>query len=398
MSTPIRNDPLKESHPRDLQNHRAFWSITTAVGAATTSQGMLIPLLAALDPQSTGNALEAARGTATGAAATVTVYAGLLFSMLFMERVARRIGFRMTVCAGLGTAVLSALLFPMFQEASVWLVLRFVLGTALGAVHYGTQTWLGLLTDPSRRGRQMTLYGFSTGVGFAMGPLGVNTLLRGESVPFLFAAGVLLAAGVPILRIQDVRPDPLPHEPSLMSGRTRLSGVPGLYRSALPALTLPFAFGFMESAFNADLPLYAVSRGWSLSGVSLALSLFVIGSLIFQMPLGWWSDRFGRGKTLIVCSAVGAALLITTAYASSTAGFSLGFGLAGATAGSLFSLSLAYLQDLVDGRELPRANRLAVIHFGAGMVAGPMGGTFVMSIFGPDALFWIVAGLFLLYT
>ncbi|WP_331250464.1 MFS transporter [Kyrpidia spormannii] len=354
--------------------------------------------MAALDPQGTGNALEAARGTATGAAATVTIYAGLLFSMLFMERVARRIGFRMTVCAGLGAAALSALLFPTFQEASVWLVLRFVLGTALGAVHYGTQTWLGLLADPARRGRQMALYGFSTGVGFAVGPLGVNTLLWGEPVPFLFAAGVLLAAGVPILRIQDVRPDPLPHEPSLMSGRTRLCGVPGLYRSALPALALPFAFGFMESAFNAGLPLYAASRGWSLSGVSLALSLFVIGSLIFQMPLGWWSDRFGRGKTLIVCSAVGAALLITTAYASSTAGFSLGFGLAGAAAGSLFSLSLAYLQDLVDGRELPRANRLAVIHFGAGMVAGPMGGTFVMSIFGPDALFWIVAGLFLLYT
>ncbi|MBX6396138.1 MAG: hypothetical protein IRY98_10630, partial [Alicyclobacillaceae bacterium] len=145
-----------------------FWSIVLAVGAATASQGMMIPLLAVLDPAGSGPASRgAAGGEASGGAATAGIYGGLLFSMVFMERVVRRVGFRAAVCGGLVLGAASVLLFLAGRDFFLWLAWRFLFGMSLGAVHYGTQTWLGLLSEPGRRGRQMALYGFSAGVGFA---------------------------------------------------------------------------------------------------------------------------------------------------------------------------------------------------------------------------------------
>lgn len=86
-----------------IRRSGTFWSIVLAVGAATTSQGMMIPLLAVLDP--------AGSGSASGGAATAGIYGGLLFSMVFMERVVRRVGFRIAVCGGLVLGAVSVLLF-----------------------------------------------------------------------------------------------------------------------------------------------------------------------------------------------------------------------------------------------------------------------------------------------
>lgn len=73
------------------------------------------------------------------------------------------------------------------------------------------------------------------------------------------------------------------------------------------------------------------------------------------------------------------------------------FFLTGGTVGSLFSLSLAYLNDLLRPLWLPLGNRLAVMTFGLSMALGPFISALAMRLFTYKGLFWSISLLFLAY-
>ncbi|WP_328702347.1 MFS transporter [Alicyclobacillus suci] len=171
-----------------------------------------------------------------------------------------------------------------------------------------------------------------------------------------------------------------------------------LYRLVLPAVLMPFVFGFMESALNGDLPLYAKDVGLPLTVMSMALAAFVIGSLVLQYTLGYLSDRWGRRRILVSCSLIGAVIFAVTPFVDSTFGFTMMFALAGGFVGTLFSLSLAFLSDLVPSNRLHQANRLAMIHFGTGMTLGPILAGGAITWLMPNSLFWSLSVLYILYV
>lgn len=124
----------------------------------------------------------------------------------------------------------------------------------------------------------------------------------------------------------------------------------------------------------------------------------VIGSLVFQLPLGHLSDRLGRKAVLIGCSAAGVALfgVLPRAAGSTVLFVSLCF-IVGAFLDTLFSLSLGYLGDLVGATNLPVGNQLAVTNLGIGLMTGPIVGGLMMTWLGPGAIFWMIALFYLLY-
>ncbi|QQE77254.1 MFS transporter [Alicyclobacillus sp. SO9] len=154
----------------------------------------------------------------------------------------------------------------------------------------------------------------------------------------------------------------------------------------------------MESALTGDLPLFAQRGGLSLGAVSASLAAFVIGSLVFQFPLGHLSDGLGRKAVLIACSAVGVVLfsLLPAATGWTMLFVSLCF-VVGAFLDTLFSLSLGYLSDLVGSTNFPTANQLAVTNLGLGLMTGPVVGGLTMTWLGPGGLFWTIAVLYLLF-
>ena len=126
----------------------------------------------------------------------------------------------------------------------------------------------------------------------------------------------------------------------------------------------------------------------SLGVVSASLAAFVVGSLVFQLPLGHVSDRLGRRMVLIGCSAVGMVLFSLLPFMSrSNVTFVALCFVVGAFLDTLFSLSLGYLSDLVRPANLPVANQLAVTNLGLGLMIGPMIGGFTMTWLGPPECF-----------
>lgn len=367
------------------QHARTFIALLCAAMAVTFSQGLMIPWMASLAAGQMSPLMNSL--------STSDTYTGLLVAMVFVGRLSRRLGLRNLVAWALAAGTLSICAFVVIDDVQWWLLFRFLFGLSLGAIHFGTQSWLGRLTTLEHRGKQMSLYGFATGIGFAIGPMFLPLGKMATWLPFslsavTFAISLALVLGLPrVMENQET------------AGSVPRTGIGRVYKMALPALALPLVFGFMESGLNGDLPVFAGQVHMPLGVVSSSLAAFVIGSLVFQLPLGHLSDRLGRRLVLVGCSAAGTVLFLVLPL---TAGSNVLFiGLCfvvGAVIDTLFSLSLGFLGDLVGPADLPVANQLAVTHLGLGLMFGPMMGGLTMIWFGPNGLFWAIALLYLVYV
>src|SRR5699024_4392692 len=118
------------------------------------------------------------------------------------------------------------------------------------------------------------------------------------------------------------------------------------------------------------------------------------GSIITQLPLGMLSDRFGRKNILMFVFSVGIICFILAGIleASVTALFIL-FMLSGMFIGSIFSLGIAYMTDLLPNTLLPAGNIMISVWFSIGSIIGPLlSGTFI-DLFPNISFFYLVVAM-----
>jgi MFS family permease len=210
----------------------------------------------------------------------------------------------------------------------------------------------------------------SYGIGFSVGPLGINLLPLGEWAPFLangllFAVVILLMVGVPAAQLEPAA--------KTKAAENRFITV---YRAAWFALIPSLVYGIMEASMSSSFPLYALRISLNEDWISILLLAFGIGSLILQLPLGTLSDRIGRKPVLIACGMIGGVCFLAVPAAGNRIWLlCVLFVVAGGVVGSFFSLGLAYAADVLPRAVLPAANLAASVHFSIGSILGPaMGG------------------------
>lgn len=356
---------------------KKFIILTLAVSVSGFSQGLLLPLLSLLleksGVSSDFNGLSAA-----------ALYLGMMLASLLMEKPVRRFGYKPVILFGFGLVILSISLFPIWTNFYFWIVLRFFVGVGDSALHYATQTWITSTADPENRGRSISLYGLAYGIGFGLGPLGILLLDFGNWVPFTFAVGLFLLILIPILKLKNEKPEEL-------KGQHKEKRFIRVYAMAGIALMPMFIYGLLEATLNTSFPIYGLRMGFTDATISLLLSSFVIGSLILQLPLGIISDKIGRRKVLIIVTLIGGILFAFVPYVDTTVELFILFVVAGGLLGSLFSLGLAYVADLVPPALLPTANIIAGIHFGLGSMIGPYAGGLTIKYISPNGLFYFIS-------
>lgn len=113
-------------------SERSFVPLIVGTGLATFSQGLFIPLIAALQSDRVA--------PVWNTLGTSITYFGLLLSMLLMNRLTTRTGYKPAAMAGFIGAGVIPLLFLTTSSNLIWTALRLVYGLSLGAIHYSTQT------------------------------------------------------------------------------------------------------------------------------------------------------------------------------------------------------------------------------------------------------------------
>ncbi|MCJ8012510.1 MFS transporter [Paenibacillus sp. KQZ6P-2] len=363
---------------RSLSFHYVILLIV--IVAVGVSQGLLLPVLSIfLEKMGVSSAMNGLNAAA--------LYVGSFAMTLVAERTLGALGFKKLVSFGLALVLVSVILFPIFPDVKFWFILRLLVGIGDSAVHYAAQLWVLLVTPEENRGRNISIYGMSYGLGFSLGPLGIPLLDFGYSVPFIaLAVLILLSLLLVLIKLPDLRPEKVNKE-DRPEKRFRRS-----YALAWYALIPALLYGYMEAGINSNFPVYGLRVGLSEQQIAFLLPCIGIGGLVLQLPLGMLSDRFGRKRILIISGIIGGlAFMMVPLAGTSIALILVLLLLAGGMIGSFFSLGLAYSADILPKLLLPAANVIASFHFNIGSIAGPNVGGALMQ-YGWNAGMFVVLG------
>ncbi|MBM6385543.1 MAG: MFS transporter [Paenibacillus sp.] len=353
---------------------------------AGISQGLLLPVLSIfLEQKGVSPGLNGLNAAA--------LYVGSFAMTLVAERLLGAVGFKKLIVGGLLFVMFPLILFPYLPDIKIWFILRLVVGIGDSALHYAAQLWVLLVTAPEKRGRYISLYGMSYGLGFSIGPLGIKLLGFGEAVPFwvLFVCmgAVLLLV---LMKLPDTKPEKAEHG-QLPERRFRRSWAWAWY-ALIPALL----YGYMEAGMNSNFPVYGLRIGLDASQISSLLPFVGIGGLFLQLPLGILSDRFGRKKVLMSAGIAGGVMFMLVPVAGTHFWWTLVLlTVAGGLVGSFFSLGLAYAADILPKALLPAANVVASFHFTIGSILGPNLGGQMINWISPGSMFILLGCFYLLF-
>ncbi|WP_397386526.1 MFS transporter [Paenibacillus terrigena] len=384
-----RGGYIMNNDSTSMQTSRLHYFIMITVIIVTgASQGLLLPLLTVLlehmGVSSDLNGLNAAM-----------LYIGIFSTLFFVEKLLAYFGFKKLISLSLMLVIIALALFPMFKSIWIWFALRFLVGVGDSALHYASQLWVLTSSNEQNRGRNLSFYGMSYGIGFSIGPLGMNLLVFGDWVPFA-AIGVLCT--IVLLLIVFILPDyqvmgTKKDAPVLERRYTRS------FQWAWFALLPAFLYGYTEASMNSSFPIYALRIGLEQNWISFLLPFFGIGGLILQLPLGVLSDRIGRKKVLMGAGFLGGiAFLLIPLYGANPTAILILFMIAGGMLGSFFSLGLAFAADILPKAYLPSANVVASFIFSIGSILAPNLAGIGMQHISISSLFWLLGGIFIVFA
>jgi len=362
-----------------------FPILIIAIAIAGMSQGLTLPLLSILleraDVPSSMNGWNAS-----------ALYIGMFVTSLFIEKPARRFGYKPLILFGIALVLLASLLIPLWLQFTWWFFLRLLIGVGDSCIHYATQLWITSTCPPQERGRRISIYGLSYGAGFSIGPFGVNLLQYGIWIPFLLVALFYFIALLLVSRLSNEYPKSIENGEKASYGKT--------FRLGWYALIPAFLYGYLEAVLNGIVPIYTLRIGLHETDLSIILFAFFGGALLTQLPLGILSDRIGRKNVLMLSAGIAAiSFFLVPWVGQQVLLITILFAISGCFTGSFFSLGLAYVADLMPPAFLPTANVLASLLFSLGSMSGPWVAGLGIQYIHPNSLFYsftVLLGGFLL--
>jgi MFS family permease len=314
-----------------------------------------------------------------------------LIGAAFVPALARRIGVKRLLFLALIVCILSLVAMVLTDDYWAWLAIRAVFGAALTALFVLSEYWINAIAPPDRRGFVIGLYAASVALGFAAGPSVLAVVGTASATGFIVAIALFAAAALPIVLGSSAEPEITegPSTPPILS-----------FLRAAPVATLAgLLHGAIETASMGLLPVYALRAGLGAETGAVLVTLFALGNVLFQLPVGYVSDLMSRRKLLIFISVFGLFGALILAFAQAC-GLVLFCGLLvvwGGVVGSFYAVALAHLGSRYQGAELASANAAFVMLYSLGMLTGPPIVGLGMDVFGPSGFFFSAAALLAVY-
>ena len=338
-----------------------------------------------------------------GASGYAPTWAGMILTALSAGGIAgclltawlvRRVGHARAYMVFSALIVLSNALVGVGVDPVVWIAARALYGFAICGMFVVAQSWLNDAVGNTIRGRVMAIfyvfYIVGLGVGsYLMGFLDISTPIA-PILGIAFSAASILPVGLTRLR----QPPPPEGASVAISEAWRISpvGVAGM-----------LAVGGLSMMIAGFAPIHATASGYSQKDVATLMFAMPLGTLIFQIPFGWISDRTDRRYVLIA-----AAILVVMAgvAASSFDGGPLLLMIAiylvwSGASESIYSLSSAHANDRASKEELVRLSGTMLFLWSVSGFLVPGIGTALTAAFGTASFILVaivIAALFCAFT
>lgn len=299
----------------------------------------------------------------------------------------QRVG-HVRVFAALGSLVSAAfILYGAWVHPAAWFVLRLIVGLCFSGLYVVAESWLNDSATNETRGQALSAYMMVQMTGMILGQLLLNV---GDP------AGYDLFVLITVLVSISFAPILLSTSPAPVHETTAAMKIGELTKASPLASFGMVLLGGTYSILFAMAPVYAVAQGMSVANVSLFVLVIFAGGMVFQYPVGWFSDRMDRRHLIILLTALGSFAGIFGALFGNTFSVLLVIALLlGGTSTPLYSLLVAHANDYLPVEKMPAASGGLLFLNGSGAMGGPVIAGYLMTVFGNHWFFIIIAVLLL---
>ncbi len=306
-------------------------------------------------------------------------FLGFAVGNYFCPPLIRRVGHIRAFAAMAAINASAAIAFLLFINPFAWSLLRVVTGACMVGLYMVLESWINALAPNQMRGQFFSAYMVVTFVALALAQyLLLYADISGYTLFVLTAIFIALAL-VPIALTRIDQP-PQVETPKLHL-RTVYSESPLGVVGALSA-------GVVMGAFWGMMSVYCATAGLDTTATVLLISSTIIGGALLQWPIGKFSDHVDR-RMVISGAAFIAATLALVNYLFITGDSALlyiAYFLYGGFAFSLYSLSVAHVNDRLQPEQALDASQTLLQLYGIGAVLGPSIAGAMMGHFGYRAL------------
>ncbi len=294
----------------------------------------------------------------------------------------RRVG-HVRVFAALASLVSAAfILFAAVVDPIAWTLLRLLVGFCFSGIYVVAESWLNDGATNETRGQTISAYVSAQMMGIVLAQALLNVSDPGGYDLFVIMSVLVSVSFAPILLSSS--PVPTFETARRMSLRQLIETSPlGCFGMFLLGTVFACLFG-MGSVYAAAIDLSTVE-------ISIFIGMIYVGGMVFQIPIGWASDRMDRRVLIAVVTAVGAvsAFLAPVMSGSFLLLTAMGFVIGG-MANPLYSLLVAYVNDFLDHEDMASASGGLILINGVGAMGAPILVGYVMDEIGANGFFWFM--------
>ncbi len=376
----MQQSPTRHSPPAI---HKAFLAIYVSIAISYLGVGLVAPLISIVLAE------HGASSVIVGLVGT-TMFAAFTLASFPIGAWIDRTGPKPFLIWGLVVYGVSLALFAFINSIALFFILRFIEGLGAAAISVATETMIGQLSQPHERARRMSYYALSVGLGWALGPL-AGALLFGikHGLPFYACClfSVFAAVAVTIF---------VPHTGK--DGHHAEAGFAHLSSALVVPVSSGALYGYLMSSLVTLFPLYLKNLGIGETSMGSIITAVIIGTILSQVPIGHAADRFGKRRVLFICALIVAAVFAVMPTSANWQSFLITGALLGAAAGSFYPVALSLIGETMTPKKLGAANALFSLMFGIGSLMGPAVSGLAMNRFGNAWLFYLPAGLTLVFA
>lgn len=308
--------------------------------------------------------------------------AGFTIGCLVIPRLVRRVGHVRTFSTMTALLSVSMLLNGLVVEPIAWAILRGIGGFCIAGCYMVAESWLNERVTNEQRGSMFSLYAITTMVAMMGGQY--LLIAAPPTVTTLFMIGAILYALAVVPTAVSTAQSPAP--------LTKVDlDLGALFRNSPAAFVGAILSGVISSAWSNFGPVFGQQIGLTSASIATLVASAVVGSILFQYPLGKLSDRFDRRYIMVLAGIIGIATgsLMTWLNDIGIHGtiFFVAIAAYGGVIYSIYSLVVAHANDYAEPGEFVKTSGGLLILFGFGTIIGPLMTAQLMDMMGPSGVF-----------
>ncbi len=305
---------------------------------------------------------------------------GYVGGCILVPHLVARVGHIRTFSVMCALAAISVLGSLLAIHIAVWLPMRLVCGFCFSGAAMIVESWLNESTGVERRGRVFGVYMTANLIATTLGNL---VIMAGDATGFVFfvlAALFYCLALLPTALTSGRAPPPL------VQARLNLRL---LWRNSPYAVVSIILVGISNGAFGTMGAVFATSNNLPVTAVTLFMALSLLAGALYQIPVGFLSDRFDRRWVLmaLACIAAAAELWFILWRPAGIYENLVAAAVFGGAIYSMYPVIVAHANDRAEPDTFLQISGGLLLLFGIGAIAGPAIGGAIMMLYGPAGLF-----------